>query len=311
MKDNIKNCIIIYNPVSTGFNKNDIDKIYNTTKHYGLNSDFLKSNYQGNLIKLVKEADDYNTLIITLGGDGTVSEAYRAYNDIHQKGLYAHIPTGTTNDMAKNFDIRFRKCDMILNDILNGEEVMFDSYKMNDEIVAYTSVFGYLAHVPYVTSRNMKKYFGHLGYVLSAFPYIIKTPKKYNILYETDNNKEVVSCILGAITNSKGFAGIDLYKNASLNDGKLELLLVKDANPKLIASLVKDYLKNDINLKKYENSLTIDSSSKIKLTFNENYPDYPIDNDGEKSKQIIDDNKNTITYEVANKIKVLKRKIQR
>lgn len=309
-KYNIKKCEIIYNPVSTGFKENDINLIAKTMKENDIMPNFKKSMYEGHLIELVKESDDNDTLVITLGGDGTVSEAYRAYNEIDQKGLYAHVPTGTTNDMAKNFNVRYKDADKIVKDILNGDVEFFDSYKMNNEIISYTSVFGYLAHVPYVTNKNMKKHLGHAGYVLSAFPYIIKSPEHYLIKYETDNIIGQTNCILGAITNSKGFAGIDLYKNVSLNDGKLELLLIKNANAKLIANLARDYVKNDIDLNKYKDYLIMDSSSNIRLTFKETYPKFNFDNDGEKSNEIITYGNDTIIYKPAKKIKVLKRKVQ-
>lgn len=46
--------------------------------------------YQGNVIDLVKEADYKDTLIVTLGGDGTVKKAYTGLSQIKQKGIYAH-----------------------------------------------------------------------------------------------------------------------------------------------------------------------------------------------------------------------------
>ena len=141
-KEDIKKCEILYNPVSTGFKEKNLNLIAKKIREKGIIPNFEKSMYEGHLIELVKEKDDYNTLILTLGGDGTVSEAYKAYNKINQKGLYAHVPTGTTNDMAKNFSVKYKDADKITEDILNGEISLFDSYKMNDEIVSYTSVFG-------------------------------------------------------------------------------------------------------------------------------------------------------------------------
>lgn len=310
MKNIIKNCTILYNPVSTGFKEKNLNKIINVIKQNGINVETAKSLKKGHIIDLVKQADNENNLILTLGGDGTVSEAYKALNEVEQKGLYAHVPTGTTNDMAQNFDVRYKDADKIVEDILNGEVKFMDSYKINDEIVAYTSVFGYLAHVPYVTSSKLKRNLGHAGYVISAFPYIIKKPEKYNITYETDNFKGNCECMLGAVSNSKGFAGIDLYPNANLSDRKLELLLVTKANPKLITNLVRDYLKNDINLNKYKDCIVTDSSNNIKLTFNDNYPKYPFDNDGEKSLVLPNIDNPYVTFEVAKAIKVLKRKLK-
>ena len=81
-KHNIKKCEIIYNPVSTGFKENDINLIAKTMKENNIIPNFKKSMYEGHLIELVKESDDNDTLVITLGGDGTVGEAYKAYNKI-------------------------------------------------------------------------------------------------------------------------------------------------------------------------------------------------------------------------------------
>lgn len=304
----IKSCSIIYNPISTGFKKDNLYKIEKVLKRNDIDVNILQSQEKNHVIELVKNANEYSDLILTLGGDGTVSEAYDAFNQINQKAYYAHIPTGTTNDMAKNYDIRFKDADLITKDILDGDIVEMDSIKMNNEIVAYTSVFGYLAHVPYITSRTIKKILGQGGYVLSAFPYIIKSPIQYNITIETDNIKGNYNCMLGSISNSKGFAGKNLFPDANLSDGKLELLLVTKSDKKLIASLAKDYLKDNIDLTKYKDYIITDSSNKIKLTFNDKYPKYPFDNDGEKSKQIISKENNTIFYEPGKKIKVLKRK---
>ena len=64
-------------------------------------------------------------------------------------------------------------------------------------------------------------------------------------------------------------------------------MIVRNANPKLIASLVSDYISNTIDLNKYKDYLIMDSSSNIRLTFKETYPKFAFDNDGEKSNEII------------------------
>lgn len=308
MNEEVKKCRILYNPISTTFKKDNLEDLKDTIKKFGIKYETEESKYAGHLKELIKKADEKDVLTITLGGDGTVSEAYSSYNEIIQQGMYTHIPTGTTNDMAKNYDVKEKKINKIIEDILNGEVTFMDSYKVNDEIVSYTSVFGYLSHIPYITKPVLKRKLGHVGYVISAFPYIIKKPVKYDITYETDNIKGRTNCMLGAITNSKGFAGIDLYKDAKLDDGKLELLLIKDANAKLIASLVKDYLKNSIDLKKYEKHLITDTTSHVKLKFNDIYPDFNFDNDGEKSNVLPTSNNPEVNYELAKKIRILKRK---
>ncbi len=299
---------ILYNPVSTGFSNKKLKQIQDVVKENGINADVISSNKKGDITNLIQELDDEKKLIITLGGDGTVSEAYKGYNKIDQKGLYAHVPTGTANDMKKNLDIKYKDAGKITNDILNGEVTFLDSFKVNDEIACYTSVFGYLAHVPYVTPQVLKRTLKKAGYVLYAGKYIIKKPVIYNISYETDNIKGNTNCILGAISNSKGFAGINIYNDAILNDEKLELLLIKELTPSLIVKIARDYLSNSINLSKYKDHIIIDKSSNIKLTFNDVYPAFSFDNDGEKSNIKPNSNNNQVTFGIAKKIKVLKGK---
>lgn len=308
LKDKIKNCIIIYNPVSSGFKEDSINKIAKTVKEYGITPSFAKSMYQGSVIDLVKDADHKNTLIITLGGDGTVKEAYTGLNQIKQKGLYAHVPTGTTNDMAKNFDVKEKEADKIIEDILNGEIRMFDTYSINGQIAAYTAVFGHLAHVPFITPTNLKKSFVYAGYLMCAAKDIIKKPIKYNVSYKADDILGRDNVILGAISNTKGFAGIDLYDNAKLDDGKIELLLLKNINSKMIATIVNDFLHNRINLANYKDHIILAQANEIKLTFNDKFPNYPVDVDGENSKITPNFIDKDLVFKVEKPIRILKRK---
>lgn len=308
-KNKFNKCFVIYNPTASGFKEKNISLIMDEIKHKtGIVPSALKSNKKRNVIDLVKSIDSKDSLIITLGGDGTVSEAYEAYLKNGQKGIYAHIPTGTTNDMAKNYNVRSDNPNEIVRDILDGEVSLFDTYSVNGQSVAYSSVFGYLAHVPYVTNNKLKKHLGHAAYVVSAGKYLMKKPIKYDISYETDNIKGQGEFILGAVSNSNGFAGIDLFPKAKLNDGKVELLLIKDLNTKLILDIAKDYFKNDLDLKKYKDHIIMDQASNIKLKFNDRLLDFPVDVDGENSYILPNYVDDSLTFKVEDPIKVMKNK---
>ena len=307
-KEKFKNCVVIYNPASSRFNEKTLDKVAEEIIKQNINPTFLKSAYKGNIAEIIKEVDNLGTLIVTLGGDGTVKEAYTALNQIEQQGVYAHVPCGTTNDMSKNYDVKSKEPDKVMKDILNGEIKMFDTYSINGQIAAYTSVFGYLAHVPFITPSYLKKYFGYVGYLISATKEIIKRPVKYDITYETESESKRGEFILGAVSNSKGFAGINLYNDASLNDGKIELLLIKNMSSKLIVSIARDFLKNSVDLAKYSEYITLIKASEIKLTFNDNFPKYAVDVDGENSKIIPNYVDRDLFFKTERSVKILKTK---
>lgn len=308
MNNKINNCVVIYNPVSTGFKNKNLDIISKVLKESGLNPKVIRSEYEGHIPKLVKIFDDDNTLVLTMGGDGTVSEAYSGFMETTQKGVYAHVPTGTTNDMAKNYDVDSSKVETITRDILNGEIVSLDTFMVNDKAAAYSAVFGHLAYVPYITSPFMKKHFGHAGYVLSGMKDLVKKPPVYDVSYQADNNEGRCCCMLGAVSNSKGFAGINLYKDARLDDGKIELLLLKNLTAKTIFDLFKDYLKDDINLSKYQDNVVFERAKKISITFNDDFPSYPVDIDGENSGILPEHKDRNITFEVGKPVTVLKKR---
>ncbi|MEG2351567.1 MAG: diacylglycerol kinase family protein [Bacilli bacterium] len=307
-KEDLKNCVIIYNPISTGFKENDLNLIASTVKGKGYNVDFAKSMYSGHVIDLIKQADAKNTLIITLGGDGTVGEVYKGLSQIKQKGIYSHVPTGTTNDMAKNFNIINKEPDLVVRDILDGNIKQFDTYTVNGVPAAYCSVFGYCAHVPYITTPALKKCFGHGGYVIAAMKDFLKGPEQYNITYSDTTTTGNDDFILGAVSNSLGFAGINLYKNAKLDDGLIELLLVKKVNISTIAKVFKDFLNNRVDLEKLNDIIVSKQASKISLTFNDEFPNYPFDIDGDKANVFPTKENPTVDFMVGKKIKVLIRK---
>lgn len=308
MKEKIKNATIIYNPISTGFKESSINLIAKTLKENNITPNFEKSMYAGHIIDLIKDYDDKNNLIITLGGDGTVSEAYKAFNQINQKGLYSHVPTGTTNDMAKNYNVNEKKINKIVEDIINGDISYLDSFDVSGIIAAYTCTFGFLSHIPYITKPILKRKLGNAGYVTTALPEIIKKPEIYKIIYEADNKENVTDCIFGSISNSKGFANIDLYPNAKLDDNKLEYMFFKKLKPHIIAELFIKYLKNEIDLSQYPEIVTFGQAENIKLKFIDSYPTYAFDIDGENSNILPTKDNNEVIIKPAKKIKVLKNK---
>ena len=98
----MKKCSLIYNPVSSGFNRDKLNIICGLISNRGYNLDVMESKYSGHVVELVKEANA-GDLTISMGGDGTVGEAIQGYKGIEQKSYYSHISSGTSNDIAPNF----------------------------------------------------------------------------------------------------------------------------------------------------------------------------------------------------------------
>lgn len=301
----MKKCSLIYNPIATGFNRKELDTICKLISDRGYTLELLESNYAGHVIELVKEANN-SDLTISMGGDGTVRDAIMGYQNIVQKSLYSHISTGTTNDIASNF--RLLKKDPIESTklILDGKEQGFDIVRVNGEAFAYVSCFGYLAKVPYETSLKMKRIFGKGGYVIRAFTHdLLHKPINYRISYTIDGKKQTTSCLFGAVSNSKGFGGINIYPMAEIDDGVFEVLFLNELNLKGLCSLIIDYFKGGVDLSKYSNILTHMVTDNIKIEFEDQIPVDPIDNDGDRANFFLDANNNCLDYHYDGKVKML------
>jgi len=153
------NFSIIYNPIATQFSQAALDHLIFKFVEKGLKLNTVaKSEYSGHVIKLIKELDPVSDYLITFGGDGTVNEAVRAFNDIEQHSVYAHISVGTTNDMANNFNLVRKNAIKSIDKLAEkGKECLMDSIIVNGEPVCYVSAFGYIAAVPYLVNPTLKK----------------------------------------------------------------------------------------------------------------------------------------------------------
>lgn len=302
----LKTFSIIYNPVSTKFKMSIIEHIICRFVSKGMTLHKVeKSRYSGHVIELIKQLDPDSDLLITVGGDGTVNEAFRAFYEIEQHSVYAHISTGTTNDMANNFGLS-RKDAIKSVDLLadGGHEAMMDSFTVNGEPVSYVSAFGFVAPIPYLVNNKLKKVLGHAAYVVSAVPVLASKQNKIKLTYEHDGVEEECECIMACILNSKGTGGVNVFKDVDMNDGKFEAVFVKSLSPKLIKEIFIQYLKDDIDLRQYKEFTVAFSTDYLKIKF-ESTPKYEVDNDGNKASFTLKDSNNTLEYKIGKKIKIL------
>lgn len=304
-----ESCALIYNPVATKFKEKTLLECHHILSNYFHNIDikFCKSEYPGHVIDLIKKENDRD-LILTLGGDGTVGEAYRAFDEIDQHAIYSHLSVGTTNDMATNLNLSKTKPLKNLEELLTiGTVANIDTLHMDNQTFAYVSAFGYLSEVPYLTNSSLKKKLGHMAYVTTA---VSKKDHLFNIdhmdlTYEIDGKKTDTNCILTMITNFNESGGVRLHPYADPTDGLFEVLMVKRITPSLFLEIFPQYLTGKINLKKYNEYIDIIQTDNIHFNFH-SLPKYDIDNDGDKANSNIFDTKE-VTYTLGKKIKILRK----
>ena len=201
--------------------------------------------------KICDDGENYD-LIVTSGGDGTLSEAVKALMTFDEKIPLGYIPAGSTNDVAQSLSIP-RKMTESAKDIVDGVYFDYDVGSFNGENFVYVAGFGAFTDVSYATPQNAKNIFGHAAYVAEALKRIPKITG-YDIALEHDGEVVKGNYILGLVSNSISIAGMKklILDDVLFDDGLFEVVLVKTpANVLELNSLVADAALNKLSEKNF------------------------------------------------------------
>lgn len=293
----MKHCLVIHNPYSGKYIKRDFkDKFLKELSDNGYESKFITTDYQGHAKRLVKDTDA--DLVISIGGDGTFSEIINGNNKREKKVLLSHIPLGTANDIGSMYGYD-RGVIKNLKLILNGDIKEVDLCTINETPFVYVTGFGKFFDVSYTTSRDMKKKYGYLAYLMKALEEFKSETPKYHIRYINNGKFYEAKCAFLLITNSTRVAGTKgIYKNVSLDDGKFEVLMTDVDNRKdMISKMCSLLSKNG----ETDPRFTFFRTNKFQVEFDKESltPTWCIDGDE------MEENTNSYVIETKGKVKLL------
>ncbi len=222
--------LLIINPTAgKKKSKNNIEEIVTLLKKYYHNVTPLITNAKGDATNFVNsEARNYD-MMICCGGDGTLNEVVSGLMSINYDIPIGYIPAGTTNDLARTFNIP-KDIKKSIKFIYNGKLTYHDIGIINDKnYFSYVSSFGAFTKVSYATPQWLKNRLGHFAYILDGIK-SVGDIKPYKVKIKTEEFEIEDEFIFGSISNSLSIGGIlQLNKDeVSLNDGKFEVLLIRN-----------------------------------------------------------------------------------
>ena len=162
------------------------------------------------------------TTIVAAGGDGTVNDVV---NGIAGSDLTLGIlPVGTMNVFAAELGIP-GDLDAAWAVIRAGHTRRVDLARANSRYFVQLAGVGLDAQVVQETSRNFKRNFGPLSYVISAAQIAARKPPR--LLVEADGVEREGSFVL--IGNGRYYGGpVAVFKDARIDDGLLDVLIFKN-----------------------------------------------------------------------------------
>lgn len=168
--------------------------------------------------------------LICCGGDGTLNETVTGLMRIpeHLRPVLGYIPTGSTNDFARNLSLP-RGMDKMAAVACTGVPRACDLGTANDRWFTYVAAFGLFTDVSYATPQNVKNLLGHIAYVLEGASRLTTPVKSYRMQVEAEGIHIEDEFIYGMVGNTVSVGGLlnlpsDVVK---LDDGLFEVILVR------------------------------------------------------------------------------------
>ena len=229
--------------------------------------DVFVTKYAGHAIKIAQQSlIDGVDIIAVAGGDGTQNEVGQVIIDTPV--ILASIPTGSGNANARKLGIPidYAKSIRLIND---GVPLKIDALFLNHQAFFMAAGIGFdatavraFAKVPF---RGVGAYLH--GIISTALTY---QPADFTI--EIDNEKTIYTKAYTVLITSTGELGFDvaITKNSILNDGKFELVIVKDFNKLKVPFLIYEAFYGDIVNQDMVEIHQINKSVKIKSNRVEN-----------------------------------------
>ncbi|UDM32416.1 diacylglycerol kinase [Lentilactobacillus laojiaonis] len=240
-----KRARVIYNPTSG----REILK----QKMIGILNVFEKAGYETSAFATTPEKDsakneatraalDGFELIVAAGGDGTINEVVNGIAPLEKRPKMAIIPAGTTNDYARALHIPREDPIEAAKIVLKNQTINMDIGKANDKYFINIAAGGLLTELTYDVPSDLKTIFGYLAYLVKGAELLPRIkPVQMHLQYDGGEFKGKASMFFLALTNSVG--GFEqIVPDASLDDGKFTMIIVKTSNLAEILHLISKVL---------------------------------------------------------------------
>jgi diacylglycerol kinase (ATP) len=276
-------CLVVHTPHAMKGKVNEYKNYIKTTLEQKFEVvDFLESAYREHTPIIASSACGIYDCIVALGGDGTLNEVINGIAEKENKPTIGFLPLGTVNDLARSLKIP-RKLDKALRVIIDGHTFKHDIFKANDKYGIYVLAAGLLTSCSYITVQENKKRYGWYAYAFEALKELFRKHRLKMKLTCDDKTVFEGHYAFVLLANSNSVAGMNVNKNADLNDGFIDVVLLRQfsflkiTNLISILRLVKVFL---FKIKKIKNTKFF-AHIQAKEILIENYSNSNLNLDGE------------------------------
>lgn len=240
----MKRVKFIYNPISGHANTPKmLDTVISIYQESKVEVIPFRTGRDVNLEDAFIDIDDSYDHILIAGGDGTLNRVLNIYMQKNMKLPIAILPTGTANDFARCLDIP-RNIGEACRKILKADVKRVDLGKVNDSYFINVFSFGLFTEVSQKTPSHLKNTFGKLAYYVGGIKEI-PSFKKMELILEAEELNIETKCFLAFVFNGQTAGNINISYHSKVDDGLLDVILVKGDNFLKLGSLVLNFLRGE------------------------------------------------------------------
>jgi YegS/Rv2252/BmrU family lipid kinase len=184
-------------------------------------------------------------VVCAWGGDGTINEVASAVAE--RGGVLAIVPAGSGNGFARELRIPLR-AEAALAVAITGSEHRIDTAELNGRPFFNVAGLGLDAHVAHEFARTAGRHRGLAPYAIAGARTLFShVPARYDVIAD-ERSLTAVAAMMVTVANSRQWGnGAKIAPGARLDDGLLDVVVVGETRPLVVASQLWRLLTGSID----------------------------------------------------------------
>jgi diacylglycerol kinase family enzyme len=238
-----KNIIIVVNPVSGAFEKKEI---VDSTLLFAKNENLESILYETSGTKDVENIKNLYNIhkperIIIIGGDGTIRMVAEAI--AKEDVILGIIPAGSANGFALDLDLQLT-FEKNLEVAFLHQFMEVDIITINGKISIHLSDLGLNAEL--IKNYEQGEIHGKWGYALNTITTLFDSGNPFTAKIKANNETFGYVARMIVIANAKKYGtGVVINPNGVMNDGKFELVILKNFDLIIFGQIISGNMPSD------------------------------------------------------------------